>query len=275
MTKYAKKLVVEVDDSPSAATKRQLAITNFPNPWSRYTTLYRANMIGLMANKYLHKVLCSFHSNKLESPYKGSIYLPNVTNSIPIIEKVTEQTPMRLLIVGWLDYWPNKLGVKHFVENIFPLIRKLIPNIDLHIVGKTNDEQFKCMLNAVPGVRALGYVENIDKEYRDARICAVPIYHGAGTSVKFVEALSMGRAVVSTPMGVRGFDDVCKDKQDYILVQTDKAFVEEIVSLITNIDRLNSIASNGYKVVSENFSQGYFFNIIKNTIRKSLQTDKT
>ncbi len=275
LVKYAPKLVVDVDDNPKTAAISRLAYTDYPNPWSRYTTLYRAHAIGLMANSFLDKVLCSFHSNRLESPCKKSVYLPNVPIMRPHTEDVSEQTPMRLLFVGLLDYYPNRLGTQFFVEKIFPSIRKQIPNIELRIVGKTIDRPFKDALNAIPGVEAVGFVEDLEKEYRNARICIAPVYHGAGTSVKFVEALSMRRAVVSTPMGVRGFDDICKDKRDYILAQTDEAFVKEIVSLVTDIDRLNRIASSGYKVVSENFSQECFFNIIKNAIRKSLQTDKT
>ena len=271
LAKYADKLVVEVDDNPKTAAISALANTKYANPWSRYTTLFRAHTIGLMANRYLSKALCSFHSNKLQSPCKKSVYLPNVPNKCPNMPDVTEQTPMRLLIVGLLDYWPNKLGTQYFVEKIFPSIRKQIPNIELHIVGKTIDRQLQDAFNAIPGVEALGFVEDIEKEYRNARICVVPLYHGSGTSIKFVEALSMRRAVVSTPMGVRGFDDICKDQRDYILAQTDEAFAKEIVSLVTDVDRMNKIASSGNKVISENYSEAQFFKIVEDTIKGALK----
>lgn len=271
LTKYADKLVVEVDDNPKTLAISALAYTDYPNPWSRYTTSYRANTIGLMANSFLNKVLCSFHSNKLQSPCKKSVYLPNVPQKHPNIPDVTEQTPMRLLIVGFWDYLPNKLGTQYFVEKIFPSIRKQIPNIELRIVGKTSERQFKDALNAIPDVEALGFVEDLETEYSNARICVVPVYHGSGTSVKFVEALSMRRAVVSTPMGARGFDDICKDQRDYILAQTDEAFAKEIVSLVTDIDRLNRIASSGNKVISENYSEAQFFKIVEDTIKEALK----
>lgn len=268
LEKYASRLVIEVDDNPSAAAKRQLAITNYPNPWSRYTTLYRANAIGWMAKAFLCKVLCSFYSNKMEPPCKKSVYLPNVTTIHSAFSPVMDDTPLRLLIVGWLDYWPNKLGTSHFAAQVFPKIRERLPQAELHIVGKSSDENLTKELNAIEGVSALGFVDDIEEEYQNARICIVPIYQGAGTSVKFVEGLSMGRTVISTPMGARGFDDICQDGRDYLLANTDNDFVELISKTLCDSNRLNEIAKSAYQVAKANFSQESFSRIVVDTIKK-------
>jgi glycosyltransferase involved in cell wall biosynthesis len=264
--KYHDKLVIDVDDSPSAAALRQLAITDFPNPWSKYTTRYRAYAVGWMANHFLNKVLCSFYSNKYEVPNKHSIYLPNVTNCSKVFSKVDKDTPLRMLIVGWLDYWPNTYGTTYFAKNIFPKIQRRIPAAELHIAGKTKNAGLLEDLNNIPGVSALGYVKDLEAEYQNSRICIVPVYHGAGTSVKFVEGLSMGRTVVSTPMGARGFDDVCKDGEDYELASTDEMFVEKIVHLLPTVTELNRIGRNGYRIAKTHFSQERFCQIVKNAI---------
>lgn len=266
LLKYAERLVVEVDDNPSSAAKRQLAVTEYPNPWSKWTTRYRANAIGWMARHNLKKIFCSFYSNKFEPPCASSVYLPNVSGLDTQIEDISESTPLRILIVGWLDYWPNRLGTAHFVEKVLPALRQQLPSIELHIVGRTQDNAFVEWLNSIPGVSALGYVEDIQAEYRNARICVVPIYHGAGTSVKFIEALSMKRTVVSTPMGCRGFDDIFQEGRDFVLASSDGLFVDRILSLVNHIDELNKIAESGYRVVNANFSQETFCKIVTKTI---------
>ena len=271
LLKYSDKLVVDVDDNPSSEAKRELLVIEYKFPWSKLTYWFRANTIGMMARHLLKGVLCSFYSNKFAPPYKGSTYLHNVTNCERALENVSDSTPDRLLIVGWMDYWPNKIGVMHFAENVFPKVRSLIPNAELHIVGKTSDNEFQNKLNAISGVSVLGYVDEIEDEYRNARMCVVPVYHGSGTSVKFIEALSIGRAVISTPLGVRGFEDVCESGRDYILARTDDIFVKEITSHITDIDGLNRMAANGHQISSEYFSRDKFSQIVVDGIRNAIQ----
>lgn len=271
LTKYKDKLVIDIDDSPSAVALRQLTITDFPNPWSKYTTKFRAHAIGWMANKYLNGVFCSFYSNKNESPNKNSVFLPNITHCSSQIKDITEHTPLRLLIVGRLDYWPNKLGTTHFVKNIFPKIRQKIPSAELYIAGKTNDTELLNDFNGISGVSALGYVEDIVSEYQDSRICIVPVYHGSGTSVKFVEGLSMGRTVVSTPMGARGFEDVCKEGSDFILASSDEMFAEKVIQLLPSVTELNRIGRNGHRIAQTHFSQEHFCKIVKDAIEKKMK----
>lgn len=267
LMKYAGKLVIDVDDNPVNAYKRDISNKKFRYPGSKLLALWQANFLGIMTKRLLSKIRTSFYSNIIEPPYKESVFLHNVTTLKEQITEITENTPKRILVVGWLDFFPNRNGVVHFVETIFPLIKSVVPDAELRIVGKCKDETFISQLNSVEGVRALGYVENVVEEYKNCRVIIVPIYQGAGSSVKFVEGLMMKRPMVSTPMGVRGFEKICSEGKHYLLAKTDEQFAKNITALLESVRLSNNIAQAAYEVGNTCFSQERFCEIVKDTIR--------
>lgn len=266
LLKYANKLIIDVDDNPVSALKRDMTNIQYRSYLHKLEKQIELKSLGTVVNKILSKVKLSFYSNIMESPSSNSIYLHNTTTIKNKIPDIDESTPMRMLVVGWLDYFPNKNGAVHFVENIFPLIKNAIPNVELHIVGKCNDHNLILRFNQIKGVKALGYVENVIEEYKNSRVVVVPVYQGAGTSVKFVEGLMMNRPMVSTPMGVRGFESLCKDGVHYMCGETDRDFANKSIELLNSIEKSRQISHNAFLVGDLNFSQDSFFKIIKESI---------
>ena len=266
LMKYASKLIVDVDDNPVNAYKRDLSNMKFRYPGTKYLALWKAYFLGIMSKRLLKKIKCSFYSNILEPPYEKSVFLHNVTTLKEQITEITENTPKNILVVGWLDFFPNRNGVLHFVEKTFPLIRSVIPDAELHIVGKCKEQSFLSLLNTIEGVKALGFIENLAEEYQNSRAVIVPVYQGAGSSVKFVEGLMMKRPMVSTPMGVRGFDNICSEGQHYLLAKTDEQFAKNVVVLLESINLSNTIAKAAYEVGNTFFSHERFCKIVKDAI---------
>lgn len=59
---------------------------------------------------------------------------------------------------------------------------------------------------AVPGVRVLGFVDDLGRLYEESLAVVTPIQSGAGTCIKVLEGVVYGRKVFSTAVGLRGFD---------------------------------------------------------------------
>lgn len=269
LIEYHNKLIIDVDDNPVTALRRDLTTYIFRHVWGKWEMQIRLAVLGKVIENILRTVRCSFYSNILEPPFSGAVFLHNTTTLKESIPDITEDTPMRMLIVGYIDYFPNKLGIQHFVENVFPLIRKKIPGAELHIVGKSADKFFLDMLNSIDGVSALGFVDDITEEYKSSRVILVPIYVGSGTSVKFVEGLQMNRPIVSTPMGVRGFEHICYDGIHYMLANDDNDFANKVLELFTSLEKSIMMSHQAYKVCVEHFSQKKFMEIMKEAIVNS------
>ena len=263
------KLVIDVDDNLRAASLRDYKTAKFNHWYGRCIFLYQTLHIEWMTKHFLRKAKVSFYSNILEPVSKKSKFLHNVTTIGNPCKDISENTPCRILFVGWLDFSPNKYGILHFVENVFPRIKERIPEVELHVVGKTKDQQLKDRLNAIEGVKALGFVEYVYEEYENCRVAILPVYQGAGTSVKFVEGLMMNRPMVSTPMGARGYEAKCRSGKEYLLANSDEEFASRVCSLLNSPAQAKEIAANAYKVGKENFSAECYENIVVNNIKKA------
>jgi glycosyltransferase involved in cell wall biosynthesis len=116
----------------------------------------------------------------------------------------------RLLFIGSFAHRPNVMAMEFFLSEVWPLIQGAAPA--LHIIAGTGHERFPIPVK--PGVEVEGFVSDVRPAYRRAALVVAPLVASAGTNVKILEAMSMGKAVVSTPAGVNGLDlipgkDVC------------------------------------------------------------------
>lgn len=262
---FAEKLIIDVDDNLVTVTKRLLLNTSYKNFYSWMRIKWKTYMIGFMQRHLLENIKLSFYSNLLESPCKKSVFLHNVSQIKGGISDVADSTPMRILFVGIISYFPNRYGIIHFVENIFPLIRKKMPQVELNIVGLCDDDVFS-KLDSVEGVNVCGYVKDLKEEYLNSRVVVVPIYHGAGTCIKFIEGMMMNRPIVSTPIGARGYNMFFKANKHYMLAKTDQEFADCVLDLLVSKEKANKMAHQAYCIGETLFSKNRFLEIVKKSI---------
>ena len=70
----------------------------------------------------------------------------------------------------------------------------------------------------------------------------MPIYSGAGTNIKVLEALQMGRACVVSREGTRGFTSTLQSGRDYYIASNDQEFADSVIRLLLNDDLCKEIA---------------------------------
>lgn len=267
LMKYADRLIIDADDNLVSVAKRRLADTRLCHPYSWMKALWRTIMIGKMQFRLLKRVNLSFYSNENEPPYERSVFLHNVPLLSCPCDDMTVDTPMRLLFVGNIDFFPNKNGILHFAESVFPIIKERIPAAELNIVGLCKDPVIRSKLSSTDGVNVLGFVDNLKEEYQNCRAVIVPIYYGAGTSIKFIEGVMMNRPVISTPMGARGFDGGFHAGRHYLLANSDQEFADNVVRVLSDMDKANNMAREAYEIGKANFSKDSFYDVVKKSIR--------
>ena len=265
LMKYADRLVLDIDDHPKDVIRDFGKKTK-----SAFNRLY-FNTIALFAQKgvkaIVEKVHTAFFSNPQDTVGSRGIYLPNV----PFYEMPSEfvdfaTTTPRVLFVGTLDYKPNYLGICHFLDSVWPLVKKAVSNAELHIVGATCSQQsldvVKNDWETNEDVEVLGFVEDLSEEYSQCRATIVPIYSGAGTCIKTIESMQQRRVCVSTPFGIRGIRDLLKPGSDVLVADNDKQFAEHIVKAITTPALNRTISENAHGFVSQHFTKQAFYNIV-------------
>jgi len=117
----------------------------------------------------------------------------------------TEQAPepRRILFIGSFAHRPNVMAMEFFLREVWPLLR----GATLHIIAGARHEQYAIDADLTrPGIELDGFVADVRPAYRRASIVVAPLVASAGTNIKVLEAMAMGKALVSTPAGVNGLD---------------------------------------------------------------------
>lgn len=125
----------------------------------------------------------------------------------------------------------NTHGLQWFLDNIWPIVLELVPHCNLHVGGTVCDQ----IRGTFPNVRFLGRVEELKSEYGAAELCIVPLLVGSGLKIKLIEALSNGRACVSTSIGVQGLGEIA-DK-GVLVADTAEDFAAAMHLILTNPDK--------------------------------------
>lgn len=140
-----------------------------------------------------------------------SVRCARVTVVPPRIEGAVRPTspptnPPRLLFVGYMARSENQDAMMWFAREILPLVRAELPRVEVSLAGAHTPPDIAATLEAA-GIKVLGFVPDLEDEYRRATAVVVPLRQGAGVKFKVVEALVRGVPVVTTPVGAEGIGD--------------------------------------------------------------------
>ena len=156
-----------------------------------------------------------------------------------------KNAPPSLLFVGNMGYLPCVDAVLYFCSEVLPRIRQTVAAIELWIVGRDPSSEV-LKLNG-DGVHVTGRVEDVVPYYRRAAVCVVPLRAGGGTRLKILEAMALGRPVVSTTIGCEGLDVV--DGEHLLIVDTPQEFSEKTVRLLADRELYKHIFAKGRELV--------------------------
>lgn len=175
---------------------------------------------------------------------RAQLLLPDRVRVIPngfadpsVIQRTSDS--MSLGVVGRLDYLPNHAGVAWFLKEVWPSVRRKLPNAEFRIVGAGADGAW----GKIDGVRVLGYVDDVGAEIADWAAMVVPLHIGAGTRVKIAEAFSRSCPVISTTIGAFGY--AVKSGRELLLADSPADFADACVKLIESNDERLRLSQAG------------------------------
>jgi glycosyltransferase involved in cell wall biosynthesis len=155
-----------------------------------------------------------------------------------------------ILFVGSMHHRPNVDAALRLAGSILPRVWAEEPRASLTVVGGPVPPELALSRERLDTahaslVRVLGRVPDVRPHLADALIYANPLRHGAGSSLKIAEALGAGIPIVSSELGVRGFDLV--PGRHYLRADTDEEQALAIVRLLRDPDLAGALAREGRK----------------------------
>jgi glycosyltransferase involved in cell wall biosynthesis len=154
-----------------------------------------------------------------------------------------------LLWIGGLNQLPNRQGITFFLEEVYPDIKERMPDVKLEIIGGGVTERLRRLANTDESIKLLGYVEDPLPRIQRASVFIVPILSGSGTRLKLLEAMSAGKAIVTTSIGCEGIEG--SDGTHFIVADTPKDFGEAIITILHDAALRNRLGNNARELTEK------------------------
>jgi glycosyltransferase involved in cell wall biosynthesis len=201
-----KRTILDIDDITSRVYYERMRLGNpiFRLPrWSIYHWAKICERAQLKAFRF--NLVCS----DTDKAYFDNDNVAIVANAFWIgdQQRTPNYVPGRrdMLFVGSLGWPPNATGLIWFCDNVFPLIRREIPEARLVIIGRMPSKNPSVLkLRDIDGIDLVGTVDHVEPYINDTKIEICPLLSGQGTRIKILESLAHAKPVVSTSSGAHG-----------------------------------------------------------------------
>ncbi len=242
--------VLDMTDAVSLYLSRfRDAQSNPFKKWALGLELKRMQEYEPIIARYDRALVCSQTDKEFLQRRGSGLKLELLRNGVDLdafsINGETESDPYRIIFSGNMSYYPNIDGAKFLVREVFPLVKKSIPQARLYIVGQNPPSQVTSLASA--DVTVTGFVPDIRSEYLKSAVAVSPIRFGAGTLNKVLEPSALGVPVVSTSIGWGGLG---LEKDTEIFVADDApGLADAIVRLLKDASLRRSIGQRAAQKV--------------------------
>ena len=141
--------------------------------------------------------------------------------------------PNTVVFVGGFRHRPNVHAAQWLVTEIMPLLRTMSPGVRASIVGSHPPENVRAL--ACEDIVVAADVPSIAPFLEHAAVVVAPLHTGGGMRVKVLQAMAVGKAVVTTPIGAEGVTEA----PDRPLIVADDAqhFARETAALLADAEK--------------------------------------
>ena len=171
-----------------------------------------------------------------------------------------------ILFMGTMYYRPNYEAAICLANEIFPRVRKEIPEAECHLVGKTDRKDYSHLHAPERGVHMHGFVDDVRPHLRRCQLLVVPLRVGSGTRIKIIEAMAMATPVVSTSIGAEGL--ACTDGEHIVIRDTPVAIAEAVVRLLRDREGCLRIGVAGRRLVEKEYSWDASADVMRDEIMR-------
>jgi glycosyltransferase involved in cell wall biosynthesis len=135
-----------------------------------------------------------------------------------------EVEPDSLFHIGAMDWLPNQESIRWLLEEVWPVVHREVPQAKLYLAGRKMPSQW--MNATIEGVSVIGEVPDAMYFIGSKKINVVPLLSGSGIRVKIIEAMSIGKTVITTTVGAQGIDYT--DGENILIADTPEQFARQI-----------------------------------------------
>jgi sugar transferase (PEP-CTERM/EpsH1 system associated) len=183
------------------------------------------------------------------APHTPMVAIPNGVDLEYFAPQAVEREPDAIVFTGIQSYRPNSDAVLFFHSRVMPRLLADRPLAHLYVVGQQPPVEVSRL--AGPNLTVTGKVHDVRPYLARAAVVVAPLRMGGGTRLKILEALGMGKAVVSTSVGCEG---LAVRHGEHLLVADDPAeFATHVARLCADPDLAMKLGARGRAVAIERY----------------------
>ena len=152
---------------------------------------------------------------------------------------------------GSMDFRPNVDAALWFAARVWPYVVEERTAARFFIVGRHPTPSVQT-LGKLSGITVTGAVEDPRPWVAGAAVYVVPMRMGGGVRLKLLQAMSMQRAIVSTPMGAEGVP--VEHGQHVLIARSPQGFARSVLDLLSERARRDSLGLAARELVASRYA---------------------
>jgi glycosyltransferase involved in cell wall biosynthesis len=250
----SRRTIIDIADVVSQTLWQGLGYGSWPKrplKWARFVWCKRSERALL--NRFRMTLVCSQNDRAYLRLPRVEV-VPNSYRAHPLMDAPRAGDAERdLLFVGSMFYKPNFEGVRWFVQQVLPLIRRQKANVRFTVIGRSPDKMPRdWQWLRSPHVEFIGTVPDVAPYVRSARLEVCPLLRGSGTRIKILESLAYGTPIVSTHIGAYGLP--MREAEGLIRRDRPGEFADACLRLLHLAEHRSMIGDSGRSYVRQHFS---------------------
>lgn len=184
-----------------------------------------------------------------EIPEANVAVIPNIHSIFKEVKPFRDRKD--IMFIGSFLHHPNEDAVLFFVKEVFPLLRKKIPDMRFFVVG--SDPMESILKLDSESIKVTGYVKDVTPYFRNCRVFVAPLRYGAGMKGKIGQSMAYGLPVVTTAIGAEGIGLV--QNETALIAEQPEEFADAVLRLYTDEQLWNKISSKSIEHIERNYSR--------------------
>ena len=160
-------------------------------------------------------------------------------------EKRQNRRPI-ITLIGGMTWYPSVSAAERVLSELWPEIKKQVPESLLRIVGWSAKTALKDYLH-LPDVEILQNVSEIQPYFEEASVMLYAPVRGSGMKIKVLESLAFGIPVVTTSEGAEGLP--AEDMVHMGLCEDNAGLVARTVRILRDPELQEELRTNGRQLL--------------------------
>lgn len=183
-------------------------------------------------------------------------YLPFLEDEITVDEANTWKSfeeRRNLLFIGNFIHEPNWHTVQYLKTTIWPVLRKILHKVELHIYGAYPTQKVLQLHNPKENFHIKGRTDSAKDTMSNYRLLIAPIQFGAGVKGKFIDAMHTGTPTVTTSIGA----EAMKGNLSWngFIEDEPEAFCQKTMALYNDKVAWATAQANGIRIINERYEK--------------------